>query len=324
MIDFLLLISGLVGLWIGTELIVRRASRLAQRYHLSETVIGLSILALGTDLPEFVVMFDASVRALGGADTSGIVLGSAIGSAIGQFGLAMGAAGLVGYLMMSRRYIIRHGSVLLSAIILLFVFGLDGTINRIEGIILVLVFIVYFVMLFSAPGHEKEEAPPTRAEPLYRSWIILGLGFLILIGNAELTVNAARGLADSLGMSQATISVIVIGMGSSLPELSLSVTALLRKKGGLSVGNLVGSNILDTLLIPGLAAIIIPLQVGKATLWFDLPVLFALTLLVLAFMFFSRRGLQRREAVVLVVFYAIFVLARFSGEWFEDFYQGIG
>lgn len=324
MINFLLLISGLVGLWIGTELIVRRASRLAKRYRLSETVIGLSILALGTDLPEIVVMFDASLRALGGADTSGIVLGSAIGSAIGQFGLAMGAAGLVGYLVMSRRHIIRHGSVLVSSIILVFVFGLDGTLTRIEGGFLVLFFLVYFVALFSASDHATEKLPSKPSEPLYRSWIVLGLGFLILIGNAELTVIAASGLAEGLGISQAAISVIVIGMGSSLPELSLSVTALLRKKGGLSVGNLVGSNILDTLLVPGLAAVIVPLQVGKATLWFDLPVLFVLTLLVLAFMLFSRRGLQRREAVVLIVFYTMFVLVRFGEAWFGNFFQGFG
>ena len=145
------------------------------------------------------------------------------------------------------------------------------------------------------------------------------LGIAALLGFAELTVVSASRLAEVMGVSQGAIAVIVIGMGSSLPEMSLSIMALLRKKGGLSIGNLFGSNILDTMFVPGLGAVIVPLAVDAEILWFDIPFLFFLTLVALIFMMYFRRGLQRREAAVLLSLYVIFVTIRFSEELLNGF-----
>ena len=114
-------------------------------------------------------------------------------------------------------------------------------------------------------------------------------------------------------MSNIAISAIVIGMGSSLPELSVSFVALIRKRGGLSVGNLVGSNVLDTLLVPGIAAVISPLIVPAAILYVDLPVLFVVTVLVLYFLYVTRRGIRHFEAAILMAIYLSYATVRLVG-----------
>jgi len=108
MIDFLLLICGIAGLWLGSEILIKGAMSLADRYRLSDALFGMLVLAIGTDLPELFVAFDASFRSLAGEDLSGIVIGSAVGSTIGQFALVFGIAGFLGYESMQRKYLPRN------------------------------------------------------------------------------------------------------------------------------------------------------------------------------------------------------------------------
>jgi cation:H+ antiporter len=123
----------------------------------------------------------------------------------------------------------------------------------------------------------------------------------------------AAAFAEDVGLSNIAVSAIVIGMGSSLPELSVSFVALLRKRGGLSVGNLVGSNVLDTLLVPGIAAAISPLVVPAAVLIVDLPVLFVTTVLVLTFLYVTGRGIRSPEAAVMLAIYFGYAAVRLGG-----------
>jgi cation:H+ antiporter len=116
-----------------------------------------------------------------------------------------------------------------------------------------------------------------------------------------------------VGLSNIAVSAIIIGMGSSLPELSVSFVALIRKRGGLSVGNLVGSNVLDTLLVPGIAAVISPLVVPAAILYVDLPVLLIVTVLVLYFLYVTRRGIKTFEAAILLTIYFVYAAVRLGG-----------
>ena len=195
MLDFLLLVCGLAGLWLGSETLIKGAMSLADRYRLSDALFGMLVLAIGTDLPELFVAFDASFRSLAGEDLSGIVIGSAIGSTIGQFALVFGVAGFIGYPPMQRKFLPRNIFFLVGGIAAVYLFSMDGQITRLEGVMLIVA--------------------------------------------AELTVVYAAEFAREVGLSNIAVSAIVIGMGSSLPELSVSFVALLRKRGGLSVGNLV-------------------------------------------------------------------------------------
>lgn len=313
MTDFLLLLVGLAGLWLGSETLIRGAMSLADRYRLSDALFGMLVLAVGTDLPELFVAFDASARSLAGEDLTGIVIGSAIGSTIGQFALVFGVAGFIGYPPMKRKFLPRNTLFLVGGIIAVFAFSLDGTITRSEGLWLCLFYAAYIWVLIFRRAEMPEEGEETEHMDAWKAWLILAIGLGLLLVAAELTVKSAASFAAAAGLSNIAVSAIVIGMGSSLPELSVSFVALLRKRGGLSVGNLVGSNVLDTLLVPGLAAVIYPLAVPVAILWVDLPVLLLCTVLVLGFLYVSRRGIRSIEAIILGSIYIIYATVRLIG-----------
>ncbi len=313
MIDFLLLVVGLAGLWLGSETLIRGAMSLADRYRLSDALFGMLVLAIGTDLPELFVAFDASFRSLAGEDLTGIVIGSAIGSTIGQFALVFGVAGFIGYPPMKRKFLPRNTTFLVGGIIAVFAFSLDGVISRSEGLLLCLFYAAYLWVLIFRRVELPDEEEKTAEMDSWKAWLILAVGLGLLLVAAELTVKSAVSFAESVGLSNIAVSAIVIGMGSSLPELSVSFVALLRKRGGLSVGNLVGSNVLDTLLVPGIAAVIAPLAVPTAILWVDLPVLLLATVLVLGFLYVSRRGIRSIEAMILGSIYIVYAAVRLIG-----------
>lgn len=314
MTNILFLIAGLVGLWIGTELIVKGAVSLGKRYHLKESFIGLSVLAFGTDLPELAIMLDASFYKQASGDGIGIVLGSAIGSAIGQISLVLGIVGLTGTLTMPRGSLLQHGAILCIAIFLLFLFAIDGNISRLEGVILMLCFAGYYGLMIKEKKHMDLSLNGQVSEPVSKTWFMIIPGFILLLGNAELTVYAALSLAKEFGLSSSSVAVVILGLGSSLPELSLSAMALARKKASLSIGNLIGSNILDTLLVPGLGAVIAPLVAERDIVRYDLPVLLFVTAFALYSLASSRRGMQRHHAIFLILTYSVFIVFRFGRE----------
>lgn len=313
MSDFLLLVLGMAGLWLGSETLIRGAMSLADRYRLSDAMFGMLVLAIGTDLPELFVAFDASFRSLAGEDLSGIVIGSALGSTIGQFALVFGVAGFIGYKPMKRKFLLRNSVFLIGGALTLLVFSLDGTITRTEGLLLCAYYAAYLwvIIVRRAKAPESEDTDGHIAD--WKAWPILAIGFVLLLFAAELTVESAASFARLMGMSNIAVSAIVIGMGSSLPELSVSFVALLRGRGGLSVGNLVGSNVLDTLLVPGIAAAISPLFVPVEMLWVDLPVLIFVTILVLGFLYVSRRGIRAIEASIFLTIYITYAVVRLVG-----------
>lgn len=317
MISILILLAGLIGLWMATDRIVKSATALASHYHLKEAFVGLGILAFGTDLPELAVMLDASVFRT--PESSGIILGSAIGSAIGNISFVLGAVGLIGALYLSRKDTFHHGSILCLSILFLFAFLYDGEVSRLEGGILCLGYFLYIWRLFRERRDAFVETDSPVNVSILRAWLYIALGFVILIASAELVVQSALALSYKFGLSSSSVAVVIIGLGSSLPELSLSGMALKHKKTGLSVGNLIGSNILDTLLVPGLGALIAPLIVDKAILWLDLPALMIVTLLALYALYtpsknISRKGIRKHHAVILILLYGIFAMFRFGQE----------
>ena len=313
MLEFLLLVASLAGLWFGSETLIKGAMSLADRYKLSDALFGMLVLAVGTDLPELFVAFDASFRSLAGEDLSGIVIGSAIGSGIAQFALVFGVVGFFGYPPMQRMFLPRNAFFLVGGIVAVFVFSMDNRISRFEGALLILYYVVYLAVLIFRRDEIVDEGSEVVHMPPWRAWLKLAFGLGILLISAKLTVVYATEFAADVGISNIAVSAIFIGLGSSLPELSVSVVALIHKRGGLSVGNLVGSNVLDTLLVPGIAAVISPLVVSSSVLLIDLPVLLVSTLLILLFLYVTRRGVRVPEAAILLVIYCSYVFVRLGG-----------
>jgi len=310
-VEYLSLLIGLAGLWFGTEITIRGAVTVAARLGVSEFIVGVAILSIGSDLPELAIAVDGALKNLGALDTADVIVGTALGSSLGQIGFVLGVAALFSYLTLPQGIIYRHGSVLLGSVVLLGVFGFDGYVTRTEGFALVTVYLIYFAALFGDRSKRRNRAGDDGAPGNLSAWSNLLVGLAIVILCAELTVDGAIAVAAALDISEAFIAVIIIGLGTSLPELSISVGAAIRKRSRMSVGNLIGSNIFDTLMPVGVAAAIAGLRFDSNLLRFEVPFLFVLSLVVL-FFFVRKRGIQKGEAVIILALYCGYVLLKVS------------
>ena len=309
--EFVYLIFGLLGLWLGTELVIRGALTIAEHYKLSQVFIGLTILAIGTDLPELVLAIDASLLQLKGVEASGLIVGNALGSCLNQISLVLGVAGILSYIKLSRQSLKQDGLVLMGSMFLFFLVSLDGKITRIEGFTLVTIYLIYYLMLLygeKVPQRLKQELPQKVGQNLI---YLLG-GLVLVVVASDLVIKNGIKLAELWGVSQSFIGIVFIALGTSLPELVLSIGAVLKKAPGLSVGNIIGSNIFDILVPMGVGAAISELKVEQSLLYFDTPVLFVVTGLVL-FFFYKKKGLQRKEAISLVSIYGIYIVLKTIG-----------
>lgn len=309
--DLFLLLASLAGLWFGTELAIRGAVSIAKRFGVSEFIVGVAILSIGSDLPELAIAIDGAIKILGGNDVSTVIVGSALGSSLGQIGFVLGIIAFIAYLTLPLRIVHLHGGILLGSILVLGLLGADGVVTRAEGLALLVVYSVYLIALFT------EVKPPNGADgqsvlALLRTLTYLAIGLVLVVGSAELTVTSAQRVAASFGVSDAFVAIVIIGLGTSLPELSISVGAVLKGRYRMSVGNLIGSTIFDVLVPIGVAAAISGLRFERGMFRFEVPYLFALSLVVLLF-FARRRGIKKHEAAIILAIYVAYVLLKFYG-----------
>ena len=259
---------------------------------------------------ELAIAIDAGLKNAAGGDFSDVVVGSALGSSLGQIGFVLGFVGLLSYLTLPLGIVYRHGSTLLVSVLLLALFGHDGAVSFTEGLALLLVYGVYLVAMLNEAS--AGEAPQQESDlTLGRSMLYLAIGLVIVVGSAELTVSSAVSVARMLGLSDAVVAILLIGLGSSLPELTISIAAVLKGHHRMSVGNLIGSNVFDTLVPIGAAAVIAPLSFDRGMLRFEVPYLGFLTAAVL-FFFVRKRGIQRWEAAVVLALYCGYALIKLT------------
>ena len=307
---FLVLI-GLFGLWLGTRWVIAGALGLAKRYSLSHSFVGLGILALGTDLPEVFVSLNASMLHLKGIESSGIITGNAIGSSISQITVILGITGLLLSFRIEKKDFNRDAFFLLSSITLLYVFGFDGLINRLEGAILIATYLVYYIILFRE-GHTNEDDNAS-GKVLTIPWIVFNLilGLSVLIYSSHVVVKNAMMLAEHWGVAQSFVGIAIIGLGTSLPELAVSIGAAINKSPKMTVGNIVGSNIFDGLIPIGLGGAISTTNMEDVLLTFDLPFTFVVTLIVLLFLR-TKRGISTIEGIILILIYLAYIYLKMT------------
>jgi len=307
MIGPILLLLGLAGLWGGTLLTVRGAVLFSERHGLSQGFVGLTVLSIGTDLPELFVAVSASLQQMAGIEASGIIVGNAIGSTMAQATLVVGVAGLFGYLSVAPTMVKRDGATLLLAATMALFLGLDGVISRFDGLAMLSAYAPYLIALSQGErGRERNDvlAPGLVPTPVL---IVVGLATVILSGHVVVTEGVA--LAETWGMSQTVLGIFILGVGTSLPELALSVGAARGGHSSLAVGNAIGSCVFDLLVPLGLGAAMHPLLVSRNTLVLDLPAL-AIGSAALLFFLFRKRGVQRWEAWTLVGLYGAYAIGR--------------
>ena len=261
---------------------------------------------MGTDLPEVFVTVKASLLHLKGIESSGIITGNAIGSSISQITLILGIAGLFLNFTMVKKDLLRDGIALLTSIILLFVFGIDNIITRFEGVILLVMYLLYYFILIKGNTENTDNNFSGKEYSITTLVFFLLLGFLILIFSSHLVVQNAMLIAEKWGVTQSFVGILIVGIGTSLPELAVSVGAAIRKSAGMSVGNIIGSNVFDGFIPIGLGGVISTTNMDNNLLKFDLPFLLAATLLVLIFLR-TKRGISKLEAIILLSIFLLYI-----------------
>lgn len=310
--EIFLILFGLTGLWLGTELIIKGAVNIAKYYELSQVFIGLAILSISTDLPEIIIAINASLHsAIENTDTSGIIIGNAIGSSFIQISMVLGLVGLLGCLTFKKRHLYEVGIMLLGSVLLVTLLGIDGKITRVDGIVLIVVYLIYYFRLVQKERVAKK-IKKKFSKQIKKDILFLIIGISIVIITSEIVVDNSISFAENFGIRQSFVGIIIIGLGTSLPELALAINAIRKKASGLSVGDLIGSNIFDMLIPVGVGASISELKIEKSLILFDLPFLLLLSFIVL-FFFYKKKGLQKIEAFVLIGLFVLYAALKVVG-----------
>lgn len=304
MLIFFYLLLGLICLIIGAQLVVKASKNLAEHYKLSPLFLGLTVLTVGTDLPELVVAINAAYQKLTGVDASGIVVGNIIGSSMGQISFSLGVLGLFATISLTKKRLSRDGFAALIGVVMVYLAAWDGVISRLEGLELIILYIIYFFIIYR---EERVTQKVSKQTKIYPFWIFLSLagGLALLVFSSHKVVEYSLELAKVWNVSQTWVGLVIIGLGTSLPELAVAAGAIKNKIIGLSVGNLIGSNVFDLLFVLGGVALVSGISVEESVTSFYLPFLFLTSLLVLYF-FRTRMKLQKKEAVALLLMYGFY------------------
>ncbi|MDP2185482.1 MAG: calcium/sodium antiporter [Xanthomonadales bacterium] len=302
---------GLLLLVLGADSFVRGASGLAIRFGISPFVVGLVLVGLGTSAPELSVNLTAAF-----AGRYEIAIGNVVGSNIANIGLILGVSALIAPLAVNARLIRIEVPLVIAVSVGLWLLSLDGLIGRIDAVILLiglaglLVLIARDSKLESTQVQDELTEAASTQTGLKLNLIRLVAGLALLLYGSQQMVDAAVKLATLWGMSELLIGLTIVAIGTSLPELAASAMAAWRGHSDIALGNVVGSNLFNILLILGATAAIHPLSVGHSSLRIDLPLMIGFALLLYPIVR-SGRVVSRNEAMLLLLAYAGFLALQF-------------
>ena len=312
MLNILLLIGGLALILIGANGLTDGAAAVAKRLRISDLVIGLTIVAFGTSAPELVI---SVISALHGS--AELAIGNVVGSNIFNVLMIVGCTALVLPIRIGEGTLSKEIPFVILASLVLFVCAndvmLDGAatnvIDRSDGLLLLAFFLIFMSYTFAiARGGTAEEAEGEKVKSMsvWKSVVYIVAGLAGLIFGGQFFVDGASGIARSLGVSESMIGLTLVAVGTSLPELATSIAAALKKKPGIAIGNVIGSNLFNIFFVLGCSATVFPLPMGKINN-FDLWVMIASAMLFwLVGWFFKKRTITRMEGGLLVACYIVY------------------
>jgi len=298
---------GFASLILGANILVKNASRFAISLGIKPVVVGLTIVAFGTSVPELVV---SSVAAYTGK--SGIALGNVIGSNIANIGLILGITALLRPMKVQAVFFTSELPIMLGVTAAFIVMLHDGIITRVEGAILLATLIGYLCICLRTPKDsvEVEETSKNGAVQHIRSVVLMVFGLVLLATGAQQMVVSGAFIARAFGVSELIIGITLFAIGSSLPELATCIMGVIRKQGDISIGNIVGSNIFNIACVIGTAALIAPLHTEHDVFLMEVPVLLAFSAGLLLFMR-TNYNVSRWEGTIFLTGYVAFMIGLF-------------
>lgn len=312
--NIIFVIIGLLGLYYGGDWLVRGASRTARAFKVEPLIIGLTIVAVGTSMPELVVSLQAAARG-----AQGLALGNVIGSNIANIGLILGLSGIIGTLVVHKSLIEREIPILLMVTLFATALILDGNLSRVDGILLLggyVAFNFWFYYIAQKTGDESvanldevDDAPPEAIDlRIELARIIAGVAGLVVGSN--FMVEGAVNLAQALGVSDLIIGVTMVAFGTSLPELAASLTAVMRNEEDIAIGNVIGSNVANLLLVLGTVVFVTPFPLSDTSMSvLDYLVMLGFTAILIPFV--RNHIVSRLESTLLLGGYTAFILYSF-------------
>jgi len=317
-VDLLTLLISLAVLIYAADAFIDAVVLFAERMRIPPMVVGLTIVAIGTSLPELMASGAAAIKGY-----PEIALGNVIGSNVCNVGLILGLPALFTVITCSRAVVVREGMVMLFVTALLWgITAASGGLSRTTGFVFVVGFFAFIGWVFLKSSLERRRENETdnsdedtdSAEKTHedaqkiRGLMVKMLAALAaLLISSEFLVRATVGLAQAWGVSEGVIAISVIALGTSLPELSVSIAAAKRNQGDILVGNILGSNISNILLVLGISSMITPFQVRPITLSLDFPMVALLSILMVWFLY-RKEGIDLKRGVLLLVLYALVIV----------------
>ena len=308
--EYLILIGALALIIVGAMLLTDGSTALAARFRVPEFIVGLTIVAVGTSMPELTVSF---ISALNGE--SAMAIGNVVGSNIFNIFAILGVCSVFSPILFTKTNIRRDIPICIGASLALLVATfINHDISRLEGILLLAAYVVMIILTIRAERRSQmlntaatEECDNTKPMPAWRIpvWILLGLGGLIWGG--DLFVDSASAIASAWGVPKSTIAITLVAGGTSLPELASSLVAIFKGRASLALGNVLGSNIANILLILGLCGSITPLSMGDVTQFDIYVVLAAAALVMVSALVIGRDKMTRFEGLVFLLCYAAYI-----------------
>lgn len=299
-------VFGLLALYLGADLLIRGASRMARHLEVNALVIGLTVVAMGTSMPELLVGVVASVR-----DSGDITIGTVVGSNIANIALILGVAALIRPINIQMRLLVREVPIMIGLSFMFYVLAFDGELTRWDGGALIVGLLLYTLYLLRGA---RKEPPVIEAE--YQRFVSTGgtllghvaltvLGLATLLGGAFFVVSGAADAARFLGVSELAIGLTVVALGTSLPELATAIAASVQNEGDILVGNVVGSNVFNIVAVLGSSAAARPIVVADSVVQIQAPIMLAVSVLLLPFVWTALK-LSRLEGGILLAAYGSF------------------
>lgn len=310
--SLLFIACGIVLLVVGADALVSGASRIANRFGIPQLIIGLTIVAIGTSMPEISVSTSAAL-----AGNTELAVGNVVGSNIFNILLILGLSALILPLSVQISLIRQEVPIMVGLSLLLFALVLDGSLSALESGLLLMLGIGYLMLLLVQARRAVRSVQNVTVDlPDENGWtaripapLLIVSGIMCLVGGAQLLVQGASAIALALGVSQLVIGLTVVAIGTSLPEVAASIAAVLRGQRDLAIGNVVGSNIFNITLCLGLAGVVAPdgLVAPEQLINFDLRIM-VLVAIVLLPLIFTDYEVSRLEGVVLLLWLIVYLV----------------